>query len=99
MVDKGIVLVCSVGNLGVFLWKKIMILGDVENVLMVGVIDWRGVLVLFFFIGNIVDNCVKFDVVVVGLNLDVMGINGNLCKVSGILFVLLILCGMVVCLW
>lgn len=99
VVDKGLVLVCSVGNLGCGIWKKIIFLGDVENVIIVGVVDWNLVNVDFFFVGNIIDGCVKLDVMVVGVVLVVVGNDGMVFYVNGIFFVLFILCGLVVCFW
>jgi len=97
--DKGIVLVCSAGNSGMGVWKKITPPGDAENVLTVGAIDKGAVLAPFSSVGNTADNRVKPDVVALGLGADVMRTDGNQGKANGTSFSSPIMCGMVACLW
>ena len=97
--DKGIVVVCSAGNSGSGLWKKITPPGDAENVITVGAVNKYGVLAPFSSVGNTADGRVKPDVVAVGLGSDVMGTDGNLRHANGTSFSSPIMCGMVACLW
>ena len=97
--DKGIVVVCSVGNSGSGSWKKITPPGDAENVITVGAVNKYGVLAPFSSVGNTADGRVKPDVVAVGLGSDVMGTDGNLRHANGTSFSSPIMCGMVACLW
>ena len=97
--DKGIFVVCSAGNSGSGLWKKITPPGDAENVITVGAVNKYGVLAPFSSVGNTADGRVKPDVVAVGLGSDVMGTDGNLRHANGTSFSSPIMCGMVACLW
>lgn len=97
--DKGMVLVCSAGNSGAGSWKKITPPADAEHILTVGAVDKEGQLAPFSSVGPTTDGRIKPDVVAVGLNADVMGIDGNQGKANGTSFATPILCGMVTCLW
>ena len=97
--DKGMIVVCSAGNSGADSWKKITPPGDAFNVLTVGAIDKDGVLAKFSSVGNTADGRVKPDVVAVGFEATVMGIDGQLRKANGTSFSSPIMCGMVACLW
>ena len=97
--DKGMVLVCSMGNAGMGSWKKITPPGDAENVLAVGAVNAQAVLAPFSSVGNTADNRIKPDVVAIGEGSDVMGTDGNQIKANGTSFSSPIMCGMVTCLW
>lgn len=97
--DKGMILVCSAGNAGRGVWKKITPPGDAENVLTVGAIDKNEVLAPFSSVGNTADGRVKPDVVAVGVSANVVGTDGQLSTANGTSFASPILCGMVTCLW
>ena len=97
--DKGMILVCSVGNSGAGSWKKITPPGDADNVLTVGAIDKRAVLATFSSVGNTADHRVKPDVVAVGVGSDVIRTDGNQGRANGTSFSSPIMCGMVTCLW
>ena len=97
--DKGMVMVCSAGNSGSGVWKKITPPADAENVLTVGAIDRNGYLAPFSSIGNTTDGRIKPDVVAMGLDAEVMGTDGNMKKANGTSFASPIMAGMVTCLW
>lgn len=98
--DKGIVLVCSAGNSGNSVWKKITPPGDAENILTVGAIVWQtGVIASFSSVGNTQDGRIKPDVVAAGVRADVINSHGSQGKANGTSFASPIMCGMVACLW
>ena len=97
--DKGMVLVCSVGNAGMGPWKKISPPGDAENVLTVGAVNKKATLAPFSSIGNTADGRIKPDVVAVGEGSDVIRTDGNQGRANGTSFSSPIMCGMVTCLW
>lgn len=97
--DKGMVLVCSAGNLGANSWKKIIPPADAENVLTVGSVDKHKVLAPFSSIGNTADGRIKPDVMAIGSGTDVICSNGNQGHANGTSFSTPILCGLAACLW
>lgn len=97
--DKGMLMVCSAGNSGMGVWKKITPPGDADNVLTVGAIDRKKVLAPFSSVGNTADNRIKPDVMAIGLGADVISTDGNQGKANGTSFSSPIICGMVTCLW
>lgn len=99
LADKGILLVCSAGNSGMGVWKKITPPADARHVLAVGAVDKQGVLAPFSSVGNTADGRVKPDVMAVGVAADVIHTNGTQSKANGTSFASPILCGMVACLW
>lgn len=99
MADKGILLVCSAGNSGMGVWKKITPPADADPILTVGAVDKNGVLAPFSSVGNTADGRVKPDVMAVGLDADIIHTNGMQTKANGTSFSSPILCGMAVCLW
>lgn len=100
LADKGIILVCSAGNSGNSVWKKITPPGDADNVLTVGAIVWQtGVIASFSSVGNTQDGRVKPDVVAAGVRADVINSHGSQGKANGTSFASPIMCGMVACLW
>lgn len=99
LADKGILLVCSAGNSGMGVWKKITPPADAENVLAVGAVDKQGLLAPFSSVGNTADGRVKPDVMAVGVMADVIHTNGTQTKANGTSFASPILCGLVACLW
>ena len=100
LADKGMVLVCSAGNSGNSVWKKITPPADAENVLTVGAMVWQtGVIASFSSVGNTQDGRIKPDVVAAGSRASVINSNGNQGKGNGTSFASPIMCGMVACLW
>ena len=99
LAEKGILLVCSAGNSGMGVWKKITPPADAQHVLAVGAVDKQGVLATFSSVGNTADGRVKPDVMAVGVAADVIHTNGTQSKANGTSFASPILCGMVACLW
>lgn len=99
MADKGILLVCSAGNSGMGVWKKITPPADADPILTVGAVDKNGVLAPFSSVGNTADGRVKPDVMAVGLDADIIHTNGMQTKANGTSFSSPILCGIAVCLW
>jgi subtilisin family serine protease len=97
--DKGMVLLCSAGNLGQGSWKKITPPGDARNVLTVGAILSNGALAPFSSIGHSADGRVKPDVVAVGVSTQVIGTDGKPEAANGTSFATPVMCGMVACLW
>lgn len=100
LADKGMILVCSAGNSGNSVWKKITPPGDADNVLTVGAIVWQtGVIASFSSVGNTQDGRIKPDVVAAGVRADVINSHGSQGKANGTSFASPIMCGMVACLW
>lgn len=99
MADKGMLLVCSAGNSGMGVWKKITPPADADPILTVGAVDKSGTLAPFSSVGHTADGRVKPDVMAVGLDADIIHTNGMQTKANGTSFSSPILCGMVVCLW
>ncbi|EJX01346.1 subtilisin-like serine protease [gut metagenome] len=99
LADKGILLVCSAGNSGLSVWKKITPPADARHILAVGAVDKQGVLATFSSVGNTSDGRVKPDVMAVGVAADVIYTNGIQSKANGTSYASPILCGMVACLW
>lgn len=100
LADKGMILVCSAGNSGNSVWKKITPPGDAENVLTVGAMVWQtGVIASFSSVGNTQDGRIKPDVVAAGVRADVINSHGSQGKANGTSFASPIMCGMVACLW
>jgi subtilisin family serine protease len=97
--DKGMVMVCSAGNAGDDLWKKITPPGDADNVLTVGAVDSNAVLADFSSIGNTSDGRIKPDVVALGVTVGILQADGNVGKMDGTSFSSSVICGVVACLW
>ncbi|KAA6313544.1 hypothetical protein EZS27_035700, partial [termite gut metagenome] len=97
--DKGMVMVCSAGNTGGGLWKKITPPGDADNVLTVGAIDSNAILAGFSSVGNTADGRIKPDVVALGVAVGIVHADGELGKMNGTSFASPVICGMVACLW
>lgn len=100
LADKGIILVCSAGNSGNSVWKKITPPADAENVITVGAMQWQtGVIASFSSVGNTQDGRIKPDVVAAGMRADVINSHGSQGKGNGTSFASPIMCGMIACLW
>lgn len=97
--SKGIVVVCSAGNSGNKVWKKITPPADAENVLTVGAVDATRVNTVFSSIGNTADGRVKPDVMARGGAATIIRSDGNVKQANGTSFSTPILCGAVACLW
>lgn len=99
MADKGMILVCSAGNLGGGTWKKITPPGDAFDVLTVGAVDKQGFLAEFSSVGTTADGRIKPDIVALGkVSMCVLS-NGNIGPVNGTSFASPTICGLVACLW
>ncbi|KAA6329109.1 Subtilisin DY [termite gut metagenome] len=97
--DKGMVMVCSAGNTGNGLWKKITPPADADNVLTVGSVDSNAVLAGFSSIGNTTDGRIKPDVVALGVAVEIVHADGDVGEMNGTSFSSPVICGMVACLW
>lgn len=97
--DKGMIVVCSAGNEGNKVWKKITIPADADQVLAVGAVDRRGMNTLFSSVGNTADGRVKPDVMALGGHSAIVTPEGTTGWVNGTSFAAPTLCGAVVCLW
>ncbi len=97
--DKGMIIVCSAGNLGDKQWKKIIPPADADDILTVGAVDAKQVNTVFSSVGNTVDGRVKPDVMARGETVAVILSNGRVGSVNGTSFSSPILCGGVACLW
>lgn len=97
--DKGMVVVCSAGNEGNKVWKKITVPADANQVLTVGAVDRNGMNTLFSSVGNTADGRVKPDVMALGGNSAVVTPEGTTGWANGTSFAAPTLCGAVVCLW
>ncbi len=99
LADKGMLLVCSAGNSGAGIWKKITPPADAEHVLTVGAVDKDLQLAPFSSIGNTADNRLKPDVVTLGQGVEIIRTNGVQGKANGTSFSSPIICGLAACLW
>lgn len=97
--DKGLVVVCSVGNSGRGTWKKLTPPGDAENVITVGAMDKNLVNADFSSVGNTADGRVKPDVMAVGVSSAVAGNDGTVSRANGTSFASPTFCGLVACFW
>ncbi len=96
---KGMVMVCSAGNSGSGVWKKITPPADAMHVLTVGAVSKRGEVAPFSSVGNTADGRIKPDVMAIGMSADVMGTGGYPHRRNGTSFAAPIVCGMAACLW
>lgn len=97
--DKGMVVVCSAGNSGRGVWKKIAPPGDAKNILTVGAVNRELVNADFSSVGNTTDGRIKPDVMAVGVSSAVAGTDGTVSYANGTSFASPILCGLVACFW
>lgn len=97
--DKGMVVVCSAGNSGRGVWKKITPPGDAKNILTVGAVNRELVNADFSSVGNTTDGRIKPDVMAVGVSSAVAGTDGTVSYANGTSFASPILCGLVACFW
>ncbi|WP_278701260.1 S8 family peptidase [Phocaeicola sartorii] len=97
--DKGMVVVCSAGNSGRGVWKKITPPGDAKNILTVGAVTRELVNADFSSVGNTTDGRIKPDVMAVGVSSAVAGTDGTVSYANGTSFASPILCGLVACFW
>nr|MCR4766230.1 S8 family serine peptidase [Bacteroidaceae bacterium] len=96
LADKGMILVCSAGNSGNSVWKKITPPADAQNIITVGAMVWQtGVIASFSSVGNTQDGRIKPDVVAAGMRAGVINAQGNQGKANGTSFASPIICGMV----
>lgn len=96
---KGMLVVCSAGNSGMDVWKKITPPADAEGVLTVGAVDSVRVNATFSSIGNTADGRIKPDVMAMGVHAGVIGTDGGTSFANGTSFASPICCGAVACLW
>lgn len=97
--DKGMVVVCSAGNEGNKVWKKITVPADADHVLTVGAVDKRRMNTTFSSVGDTSDGRVKPDVMALGGGSAVIESDGTTDWANGTSFASPTLCGAVVCLW
>lgn len=97
--DKGLLVVCSAGNSGRGVWKKITPPGDAENVLTVGAVHRKLVNADFSSVGNTADGRIKPDVMAVGVYSAVAGNDGTLSHANGTSFASPTFCGLAACFW
>lgn len=97
--NKGMVVVCSAGNSGRGVWKKITPPGDAKNILTVGAVNRELVNADFSSVGNTTDGRIKPDVMAVGVSSAVAGTDGTVSYANGTSFASPILCGLVACFW
>ena len=93
------VVVCSAGNSGRGVWKKITPPGDAKNILTVGAVNRELVNADFSSVGNTTDGRIKPDVMAVGVSSAVAGTDGTVSYANGTSFASPILCGLVACFW
>lgn len=97
--DKGLVLVCSAGNSGRGVWKKITPPADAENILTVGAVNRDLINADFSSVGNTTDGRIKPDVMAVGVSSAVTGNDGTISHANGTSFASPTFCGLVACFW
>ena len=97
--DKGMVIVCSAGNMGDKPWKKITPPADADAVLTVGAVDAHCRNTNFSSVGHTADGRVKPDVMARGGQATVIRPDGRVGTANGTSFAAPILCGAVACLW
>lgn len=99
LADKGIVMVCSAGNLGMGPWKKIGFPADAENVIAVGALTPKLQNAAFSSVGPTQDGRIKPDVMAIGAPANVISGRGTIIQSMGTSFASPIVCGLVACLW
>lgn len=97
--DKGMLVVCSAGNSGMDVWKKITPPADSENVLTVGAVDTEGANAAFSSVGNTSDGRIKPDIMAMGVMSNVAGTDGGTSFANGTSFAAPTFCGLAACLW
>ncbi|MGN1264164.1 MAG: S8 family peptidase [Prevotella sp.] len=99
LADKGIVLVCSAGNMGMMQWKKIGFPADADNIIAVGALTPKLQNAAFSSVGPTQDGRVKPDVMAIGAPASVISGRGTVVQSMGTSFASPIVCGLVACLW
>lgn len=97
--QKGMIIVNSAGNEGNNEWKKILFPADVENILTVGGIDRNMNPSEFSSFGYTSDLRVKPDVVSIGTNTTLVGLDGTILQSDGTSFATPVISGLTACLW
>ncbi len=97
--SKGIIVVASAGNEGLFPEQHIGVPAEALNVLAVGAVDSSRNYVSFSSIGPSFDGRVKPDVMAQGLNTVLSDTAGNIGTANGTSFSCPIMAGMIACLW
>lgn len=97
--QKGMIIVNSAGNEGNNDWGKIIFPADVENVLTVGGIDRDMNPSEFSSLGYTADSRVKPDVVSIGTNTTLVGLDGTVLQSDGTSFATPVISGLTACLW
>lgn len=96
--NKGIIVVVSAGNEGDNPWRYITAPGDANDVLTVGSVTSEITLSNFSSVGPTADGRIKPDVVAMGSQTIIAGINGGLYQGSGTSFAAPIIAGLSACL-
>jgi subtilisin family serine protease len=97
--DKGLLLVVSAGNEGGGSWGKLTFPSDARDVISVGSVTREGERSVFSSTGPSADGRIKPDVVALGTNCTVAGVDGNIHYSSGTSFSTPIVAGLAACLW
>ncbi len=96
---KGILIVCSAGNEGAAIWKKISSPSDADGILSVGATDRNGVGASFSSFGPSADGRVKPDVSAMGSSVTVISSTGDIVNQSGTSFAAPLVSGLAAGIW
>lgn len=97
--QKGMIIINSAGNEGNGEWKKILFPADAENILTVGGIDRNMNPSNFSSFGYTADSRIKPDVVSIGTNTTLVGLDGTILQSDGTSFATPVISGLTACLW
>src|SRR5512133_857767 len=98
-VSKGMLVVVSAGNQGNVKWKYITAPADADSVLTIGAIDPSLQVAVFSSRGPSSDNQVKPDVMALGQEIYVEGVDGNVRQGNGTSYSSPVITGLAACLW
>jgi subtilisin family serine protease len=98
-VEKGMVVVNSAGNEGNKSWLHVLTPADASKILTVGAMRADSVVTSFSSVGPTADNRIKPDIVAMGYECAIQGVDISITKGSGTSYSAPVISGLVACLW